>query len=145
MAKTKPANVKPPNLKPRNLKPKGTSARDGKVVVEFKDAKGTPFELALSIFEVSMLVSKMYEARGKALDQPSRVPPEAMLRITNLGFGANDKIELLRIECGTGYHQDFFADQGTDIGRFLKAFSEAAAKTFGSKPAPMFPQSGSNH
>jgi hypothetical protein len=85
------------------LTPKTITDRDGMVVVVMSDEAGNEYDLPLTIFDVSTLVSGLYRVRADVMKQPPPDAPEVMLPINGIKIGDNATHQLLRIVTGEGF------------------------------------------
>src|SRR4051812_5158356 len=113
------------------LTPKTITDRDGMVVVVMSDEAGNEYDLPLTIFDVSTLVSGLYRVRADVMMQPPPDAPEVMLPINGIKIGDNATHQLLRIVTGEGFHQDYCVEKGTNLAKLLETFSVMLANHFG--------------
>lgn len=115
---------------------------DGRVVLHMADDAGEPYRLDLSVFDVSTLVSMLYQAREDALHQETEQPPEVMLPIAGMTFGSDANYEILRIHVNAFLYQDFSAQKGSDAAMLLRSMAEKLARESGRRPVPFGKGSG---
>jgi hypothetical protein len=80
----------------KQLAVQSAEGRNGEIVVKLNGDDG-PYEVALSVFDVSTLVSMLYAARAEAANQPVPSAPEAALPLHTIKIGDDADYEIMRV------------------------------------------------
>jgi len=114
----------------------GADGENGRVRLLLAQEDGTEHQLDLSVFDVSTLVSMLYEARADALNQTPDRAPEVMLPLVGLSFGEDREYQVLRLHTTPDLYQDFAAKNDTPAAEILRRMADLLAKQSGEDPTP---------
>lgn len=106
------------------LRPTHIDKRDDLVVIILSDENGNKFEVPLSVFDISTLVTGLYAERDGVLTSKVMTAPEAALPLAAITVGQSQGQSFLRITVGNGIYHDFFAPANTSIGALVWAIGD---------------------
>ncbi len=115
----------------KQLAVQSAEGRNGEIVVKLNGDDG-PYEVALSVFDVSTLVSMLYAARAEVANQPVPSAPEAALPLHTIKIGDDADHEIMRVYVTEVLYHDYGARKGTPAANLVADIARGLASKGGS-------------